>query len=59
MAELIAEPSRAGIPRGEPPEEIIEEAIALSRAVLETLLAARKSGQISFLYNRLQESKEL
>ena len=35
-----------------------EEAIALSRAVLETLLAARNSGQISFLYDRLQESKE-
>lgn len=34
-----------------------EEAIALSRAVLETLLAARNSGQISFLYDRLQESK--
>jgi uncharacterized protein len=35
-----------------------EEAIALSRAVLETLLAARNSGQISFLYDRLQESKD-
>jgi len=35
-----------------------EEAIALSRAVLETLLAARNSGQISFLYDRLQERKE-
>src|SRR5262245_23755851 len=35
-----------------------EEAIALSRAVLEVLLAARNSGQISFLYDRLQESKE-
>jgi ATP-dependent Lon protease len=35
-----------------------EEAIALSRAVLEMLFAARNSGQISFLYDRLQESKE-
>ena len=35
-----------------------EEAITLSRAVLEALLAARNSGQISFLYDRLQESKE-
>jgi len=35
-----------------------EEAIALSHTVLETLLAARNSGQISFLYDRLQESKE-
>jgi ATP-dependent Lon protease len=32
--------------------------MALSRAVPETLLAARNSGQISFLYDRLQESKE-
>jgi ATP-dependent Lon protease len=35
-----------------------EEAIALSRAVLETLLAARNVGQISFLYDRLQRTKE-
>jgi uncharacterized protein len=35
-----------------------EEAVALSRAMLETLLAARNSGQISFLYDRSQESKE-
>jgi ATP-dependent Lon protease len=33
------------------------EAIALSGAVLGALLAARNSGQISFLYDRLQESK--
>ena len=35
-----------------------EEAVALSRAVLETLFAARNIGQISFLYDRLQESNE-
>ncbi len=43
-----------------------EEAIALSRAVLETLFAARNVGQISFVYDqfriaridRLQEIKE-
>ena len=35
-----------------------KEAIALSRAVLETLLCARNVGQVSFLYDRLQESKE-
>jgi ATP-dependent Lon protease len=35
-----------------------EEAIALSRAVLETLLCARNVGQVSFLYDRLQENKE-
>jgi uncharacterized protein len=35
-----------------------EDAIALSRAVLETLLAARNSGQISFVYDRFQEIKE-
>ena len=35
-----------------------EEAIALSRAVLETLFAARNSGQISFVWNRFQEIKE-
>ena len=35
-----------------------EEAVALSRAVQDRLLAARNSGQISFLYDRLQESKE-
>jgi ATP-dependent Lon protease len=35
-----------------------EEAIALSRAVQEMLFAARNSGQISVLYDRLQESKE-
>jgi uncharacterized protein len=44
-----------------------EEAIALSRAVLETLFAARNVGQISFVYDqfrissvydRLQENKE-
>ena len=35
-----------------------EEAIALSRAVLETLLATRNVGQISFLYDRLQRTKE-
>lgn len=35
-----------------------EEATALSRAVLAALLDARNSGQISFLYDRWQESKE-
>ena len=35
-----------------------EEAIALSRAVLEALFAARNVGQISSVYDRLQESKE-
>ena len=35
-----------------------EEAIAFSRAVLETLFAARNVGQISFVYDRLQEIKE-
>jgi uncharacterized protein len=35
-----------------------EEAVALSRAVLETLLAARNTGQISFLYDRLQRTRE-
>jgi ATP-dependent Lon protease len=35
-----------------------EEAIALSRAVQETLFAARNTGQISFLYDRLQESND-
>jgi uncharacterized protein len=35
-----------------------EQAIALSRAVQEMIFAARNSGQISFLYDRLQESKE-
>jgi ATP-dependent Lon protease len=35
-----------------------EEAIALSRAVLEALFAARNVGQISSVYDRLQENKE-
>jgi len=35
-----------------------EEAIALSRAVLETLFAARNVGQISFIYDRSQDLKE-
>ena len=35
-----------------------EEAIVLSRAVLEALLAARNVGQISSVYDRLQENKE-
>ena len=35
-----------------------EEAIALSRAVLEALFAARNVGQISSVYGRLQENKE-
>jgi uncharacterized protein len=35
-----------------------EEAIALSRAVLEALFAARKVGQISSVYDRLQDNKE-
>ena len=35
-----------------------EEAISLSRAVLEALLAARNVGQISSVYDRLQENKE-
>jgi ATP-dependent Lon protease len=35
-----------------------EEAIALSRAVLEALLAARNIGQISFVWDRFQEIKE-
>src|SRR5262245_13157366 len=35
-----------------------EEAIALSRAGLGTLLAARNIGHISFLYDRLQRTKE-
>jgi ATP-dependent Lon protease len=35
-----------------------EEAIALSRAVLETLFAARNAGQISFIYDRSQDLKE-
>src|SRR5215468_1891495 len=35
-----------------------EEAMALSRAVLGTLFATRNTGQISFLCDRLQESKE-
>ena len=35
-----------------------EEAIALSRAVLEVLFAARNVGEISSVYDRLQENKE-
>jgi ATP-dependent Lon protease len=35
-----------------------DEAIALSRAVLEALFAARDVGQISAVYGRLQENKE-
>ena len=35
-----------------------EEAIALSRAMLETLIAARNIGFLSSYYDRLQESKE-
>ena len=35
-----------------------EEAIALSRAVLEALFAARNVGQISSVYDRLHENKE-
>jgi len=35
-----------------------EEAIALSRSVLETLFAARNVGQISFIYDRSQDLKE-
>jgi len=35
-----------------------EEAIALSRAVLEALFAARNVGQISAVYDRMQENKE-
>ena len=50
---LMAEIPPFGESRGQD-----EEAISLSTAVLETLLAARNSGQISFLYDRWQESKE-
>src|SRR5215813_1443203 len=50
---LTAEIAPLDEPRGQD-----EEAIALSRALLETLLCARNVGQVSFLYDRLQESKE-